>query len=711
MTDRPPSALARDLLRWINLAHDIRTRDADEHASRQLRTARAVLQRLYGPNGVPGVILGDEVGMGKTYEALAIIAALFRHQPSSRILVLTHSHPMATTWMDRWDRFRSHAVGRYVRPELPEGELLHHALHLGGTSLGFASYDRLKRMPAQELRCALERCFQGRYLRAPDRRRLARELLDTDIAPHGGDVADRVPQGALDRFWRAHFDPDHRTWSHPWTAARALRGLVYRASRTKRRVDLLVVDEAHKVASRQRSMFFAEVLGSRAERALYVTATPFSLSIDQLYDRIEDIHIVTGGSKDHLEALWKDLERFRDAVVARSDLPRDAKHAFEERLRRYLVRSLWANEIQPGVKRRTPTRASSDDLVSDERRAYAMLGLETALVQYGHAGGKTHSVAHRETLCSSYAAIREAASVSHERNAGFASQLDELVSLLPPKGDSPKFEAVVSYLAALAHRREKAVVFCGRLATVRALRKALHVRVQREMDAEREGWTRVRARLRRLERTGRQSIAATDMPRLRLAVHSLGVPAAGQEAKTLRKLGRLLDQSGEPGEAPARSELWDQSWGPRRRVDWVGVLAGGQSEGETRRSAEAVQFAFNLPGPPYVLLCTEIAREGIDLHLWCRRVVQYDLEWNPALMEQQIGRVDRIGSLSRRISQPIEVVWAWVPGTYEEFMARKVGERMEMMRVLLGAGEWLAASPEEQASFADLDRYRLDFSP
>jgi len=66
---------------------------------------------------------------------------------------------------------------------------------------------------------------------------------------------------------------------------------------------------------------------------------------------------------------------------------------------------------------------------------------------------------------------------------------------------------------------------------------------------------------------------------------------------------------------------------------------------------EAVQFTFNLPGPPYVLLCTKIAREGIDLHLWCRRVVQYDLEWNPALMEQQIGRVDRCRrSLSPRIA-------------------------------------------------------------
>lgn len=91
--------------------------------------------------------------------------------------------------------------------------------------------------------------------------------------------------------------------------------------------------------------------------------------------------------------------------------------------------------------------------------------------------------------------------------------------------------------------------------------------------------------------------------------------------------------------------------------------------------------------------------------------MQYHLEWNPALMEQQIGRVDRIGSLSRRISRPLEVFWACVPGTYEEYMARKVDECMKMMKVLLGAGELLAASPEDQETINELEHYRLDFAP
>lgn len=76
-----------------------------------------------------------------------------------------------------------------------------------------------------------------------------------------------------------------------------------------------------------------------------------------------------------------------------------------------------------------------------------------------------------------------------------------------------------------------------------------------------------------------------------------------------------------------------------------------------------------------------------------------------------MGRVDRIGSLSRRKNRPVEVSYARVPGIYEEYTANKVRERVEMMRVLLGAGEWLSDSPESQEDFSDLKPYRLDFKP
>jgi hypothetical protein len=394
-------------------------------------------------------------------------------------------------------------------------------------------------------------------------------------------------------------------------------------------------------------MFFANVLESRARRALYVTATPFSLSIEQLYERIEDMHVVTGASTEDLQPLWEDMNKFRDIVQSRSKLPGQLKLRLQERLHRYLIRSLWPKELNGGIQRRKPHTLITNP-VKDEEHAQAMLALETALIGLEGTGARTHSTAHRETLCSSYAAIRKAANDSISGGAAFATRLAKLQEILPAKGELPKFEAVVAYLADIARRREKAVVFCGRIATVAALRRALHHQLSPEMEMERKGWDRVRNRLRRAEKKGLPLLQRGDLPRLRLAAHAFGdVPAAG-ERRALGRLNRLLDKSGEPGGEQERETLWDQSWGPRRRVDWVGVLAGDHGDEEGRRSPEAVQFAFNLPGPPYVLLCTRIAREGIDLHLWCRRVVQYDLDWNPALMEQQVGRIDRIGSLSRR---------------------------------------------------------------
>jgi hypothetical protein len=150
--------------------------------------------------------------MGKTYEALAVIAALFRHAPSARVLVLTHSEAMANTWAERWSRFREHAVSTNYRKYFHKGDSLRDIGDLGRGQLGFASYDRLKRMPTHELRCALERAFEGRYLRGPARRRLTWELLETRIAPTNGQIAGQIPRSALDRFWRTYFDPEKRTW-------------------------------------------------------------------------------------------------------------------------------------------------------------------------------------------------------------------------------------------------------------------------------------------------------------------------------------------------------------------------------------------------------------------------------------------------------------------------------------------------------------------
>ena len=68
------------------------------------------------------------------------------------------------------------------------------------------------------------------------------------------------------------------------------------------------------------------------------------------------------------------------------------------------------------------------------------------------------------------------------------------------------------------------------------------------------------------------------------------------------------------------------------------VLHGGLTRDE--RAAVLTSFARD---PFGLLLATDAAAEGLNLHHHCRLVVNLELPWNPMRLEQRIGRVDRIG--------------------------------------------------------------------
>ncbi len=61
-----------------------------------------------------------------------------------------------------------------------------------------------------------------------------------------------------------------------------------------------------------------------------------------------------------------------------------------------------------------------------------------------------------------------------------------------------------------------------------------------------------------------------------------------------------------------------------------------------------VAAQFRMPGYPFVLVTTDIFREGEDLHTYCQNIYHYGIAWNCSDMEQRTGRIDRINSLSNR---------------------------------------------------------------
>ena len=83
----------------------------------------------------------------------------------------------------------------------------------------------------------------------------------------------------------------------------------------------------------------------------------------------------------------------------------------------------------------------------------------------------------------------------------------------------------------------------------------------------------------------------------------------------------------------------------RYPADRVLTLFGaGGPEGMTDPDRESVKDAFNDPGAEVrVLVATDAASEGLNLHRTARYLLHYDCPWNPSRLEQRNGRLDRYG--------------------------------------------------------------------
>lgn len=119
----------------------------------------------------------------------------------------------------------------------------------------------------------------------------------------------------------------------------------------------------------------------------------------------------------------------------------------------------------------------------------------------------------------------------------------------------------------------------------------------------------------------------------------------------------------------------------------TGDFARHTRDGESR---ERLREAFNTPLYPMILIANEVMQEGLDLHKYCRRVVHHDLAWNPAQMEQRIGRVDRLGSMTSRLRRSdvnvtLDIIYPLIHGTIDERMYRVVKTREKWLEFLLGA--------------------------
>ena len=80
-----------------------------------------------------------------------------------------------------------------------------------------------------------------------------------------------------------------------------------------------------------------------------------------------------------------------------------------------------------------------------------------------------------------------------------------------------------------------------------------------------------------------------------------------------------------------------------------------------------------------VLISSNVGGEGIDLQA-ASVVVNYDLPWNPSVIEQRIGRVDRFGQL-RSVVQVLNVI---LPQTVEDLIFTRLIDRLHLFQETVG---------------------------
>ena len=76
------------------------------------------------------------------------------------------------------------------------------------------------------------------------------------------------------------------------------------------------------------------------------------------------------------------------------------------------------------------------------------------------------------------------------------------------------------------------------------------------------------------------------------------------------------------------------------RAAQLEILHGGMTDTEQQ---ELVDRFGRKDDPMRVLLCSDVASEGLNLHYFCHRLVHFDLPWSLMVFQQRNGRVDRYG--------------------------------------------------------------------
>lgn len=114
-----------------------------------------------------------------------------------------------------------------------------------------------------------------------------------------------------------------------------------------------------------------------------------------------------------------------------------------------------------------------------------------------------------------------------------------------------------------------------------------------------------------------------------------------------------------------------------------GVYTGARStvthHGIERKVTKEEIKSLLMTGTLKLMLCSDAASEGLNLQA-ARVLINVDVPWTPARLEQRIGRVARLGQKAASV----EIVNVWYPQSVEELMYTRLSQRLKGYNLAIG---------------------------
>jgi superfamily II DNA or RNA helicase len=204
------------------------------------------------------------------------------------------------------------------------------------------------------------------------------------------------------------------------------------------------------------------------------------------------------------------------------------------------------------------------------------------------------------------------------------------------------------------------------------------------------------AQMENMARTGSLPPAAASAARS--LADTVGRPA--KLGKLLSCLGELKHRQGEHWRAVVFTRRKETQHAIGEALQRAGVAAGFIRGGEARQNQAAIERFRAKPPGVHVLVSTDAGAEGINLQV-ANFLVNYDLPWNPMVVEQRIGRLQRLNSEHRHVA----IVNLVAAGSVEERIVAWLLEKLQAVAQALGDVESILESAGWEGDGPDQDSF------